>query len=145
MTAPSTAADRARSRRELVLVGLTGTAFATALGVGAALIRPEQFWLVFLVFTACSLSPSVALAWLLLGGGRRVQGDPHAGENVESRWLEKAAAGALFDVIPAAALTAGAVSLFELDLAGELALVGVAAFALVDGGLRYAMLTRRES
>src|SRR5687767_15169274 len=98
MTVPPTAYGRTRFARELALVWLSGTAFAAVLGVGAALIRPEQFWLVFLVFAACSLSPSIALAWLLLGGGRRVQGDPHAEENVESRWLEKAASGALFDV-----------------------------------------------
>jgi hypothetical protein len=97
------------------------------------------------VFTACTLSPSVALAWLLLGAGRRVTPDPRAEENVESRWLEKAAAGALFDVLPAAALTAGAVSLLGLDLPADLALLGVVAFGLVDGVLRYALLSRRES
>jgi hypothetical protein len=145
MTAPSTTVDRARSRREIALVGLTGTAFAVLLGLGAGLIRPEQFWLVVGVFAACSLSPSLALAWLLLGGGRRVQPDPHAEENVESRWLEKAASGALFDVLPAAALGAGAVSLFELDLAADLALLGVVVFALADGMLRYAVLSRREA
>jgi hypothetical protein len=145
MTVPSTAEGRTRFRRELVLVCLAGAAFAAVLGVGAALIRPEQFWLVFGVFTACSLSPSIALAWLVLGAGRRVTPDPHAEENVESRWLEKAASGALFDVIPAAALTAGAVSLFGLDLPADLALLGVVAFALADGVLRYVVLTRRES
>ena len=73
MTVPSMAEGRTRSARELLLVCLSGLAFAAVLGVGAALIRPEQFWLVFGVFTACSLSPSIALAWLILGGGRRVQ------------------------------------------------------------------------
>jgi hypothetical protein len=145
MTAPPTADRRTRAVREFALVCATGTAFAVLLGLAAALLRPEQFWLVLLVFTACTLSPSIALAWLVLGGGRRVTPDPHAEDNVESRWLEKAAAGALFDVLPAAALTAGAVGLFGLDLPADLALLGVVAFGLVDGVLRYVLLGRRES
>jgi hypothetical protein len=37
------------------------------------------------------------------------------------------------------------VSLFGLHLPADLALVGVVVFALADGGLRYAVLRRRES
>jgi hypothetical protein len=127
------------------LVWLAGAMLAAVLGLVAAAVRPEQFWLVFGVFTACCLSPCIGLAWLVLGGGRLVTPDPHADENVESRWLEKAASAALFDVAAAAGLTAGAVSLFGLDLPGDLALLGVVAFALVDAGLRYAVLARRGS
>jgi hypothetical protein len=71
--------------------------------------------------------------------------DPHADENIETRWIEKAAAGALFDLVPAVGITLAAMSLFGLELPGDLALLGVIGFAFVDGGLRYVLLSRRES
>jgi hypothetical protein len=145
MSATSTARSRKPGVRDLLVIWLVGLVVAACLGLGATLFRPEQLWLVFGVFTACSLAPCVALAWLVVGRGRQVALDPHAEENVESRWFDKAASGALVDLVPAAGLVAGAVGLFDVDLPGDLALLGVVAFALVDGGLRYALLTRRES
>jgi hypothetical protein len=145
MTEAPPSAGPEQATRDLVVVWTVGLVVAAGLGFAATLIRPEQFWLVFGVFTACSLAPCLGLAWLVLGAGRRVRPDPHAEENVESRWVEKAASGALFDTLPAAGLTAGAVSLFGLDLAADTALVGVVAFAVVDGVLRFALLRRREA
>jgi len=145
MTAPPLAAGRRPAARDLLVAWFVGLLFAAGLGAGAALLRPEQFWLVFGVFTACALAPSIALAWLVVGAGRRVRPDPRAEENVESRWFEKAASGALFDVLAAAGVTAGAVSLLGLPLSADVALVGVWAFALADGGLRYAVIRRPES
>src|SRR4051812_10152003 len=107
MTAPPLAAGRRPAVRDLLVVWFVGLLFAAGLGAGAALLRPEQFWLVWGVFTACALAPSIALAWLVVGAGRRVRRDPRAEENVESRWFEKAASGALFDVLAAAGVTAG--------------------------------------
>jgi hypothetical protein len=139
------AVDRAAARRSLAVEWLGGLLIAAGLGLVVALGRPDQFWLVLGVFTACFLAPSIALAWLVLGRGRAVQPDPRAEENVESRWLDKAAAGALMDLLPAAGIMAGAISLFRLDLAADVALIGVVVFALADGGLRFAVLRRRES
>jgi hypothetical protein len=133
------------ARRELAVVWSTGLLTAATLGLGVALLRGESFWLVFGVFTACFLPPSLGLAWLLLGAGRRVRPDPHVEENVESRWMDKAASGALFDTIGGAGLAAGLLSVFELQVDAGLALLGVVAFALADGGLRYLRLVRREA
>jgi hypothetical protein len=74
-----------------------------------------------------------------------VRRDPREQENVESRWVDKAASGALFDLLPAVGVTAGAVALCGLDLPADLALIGVVVFALADGALRYAVLRARES
>jgi hypothetical protein len=123
---------------------LTGLLVAAAVGLGAALLRPEDFWLVFGVFAACSLAPCVGLAWMLVGAGRKVPVDARAEENVETRWIEKAASGALFDVLMAAGLLAGAIAVFGLDVPADVVLLGVWAFALIDGGLRFALLRRRE-
>ncbi len=144
MTASSPTTGR-EARRELAVVWSTGLLTAATLGLGVALLRGEAFWLVFGVFTACFLPPSLGLTWLLLGAGRRVQPPPHAEENVESRWMDKAASGALFDTIGGAGLVAGLLSVFELRVDAGLALLGVVAFALADGGLRYLRLVRREA
>lgn len=145
MTTTPPAIDRATLRRNLAVEWLVGLLISAGLGLAVAFGRPDQFWLVFGVFTACFLAPSITLAWLVLGRGRSVQPPPHAEESVESRWLDKAAAGALMDLIPAAGIMAAAVSLFRLDLPADVALIGVVVFGLVDGGLRFAALRRRES
>jgi hypothetical protein len=145
MPGTPTTVGRRPAARDLLVVWLAGLLLAGALGLGAALLRGEQFWLVAGVFTACFLSPCIALSWLVLGPGRGVAVDPHAEENVESRWIDKAAAGALFDLVPAVGIALAAVSLFGLEMPGDLALLGVVAFAVADGGLRYLLLSRRES
>jgi hypothetical protein len=145
MTSTPTPTRRRPAPRDLLVVWLGGLVLAAALGLTAAVLRDEQFWLVFGVFTACFLSPCIGLAWLVVGPARGVSVDPHAEENVESRWIEKAASGALFDLLPAAGITLAAMSLLGLELPGDLVLLGVVAFALVDGGLRYVLLSRRES
>jgi hypothetical protein len=66
-TTPPVAPSRSR---ELLITCSTGVLFAAALGLGAAVLRGEQFWLVFGVLTACFLAPCITLAWLLLGAGR---------------------------------------------------------------------------
>lgn len=145
MTTTPPAVDRAAARRSLAVEWLVGLLISAGLGLAVALSRPDQYWLVFGVFTACFLAPSSTLAWLVLGRGRSVQPALHAEEDVESRWAEKAAAGALLDLLPAAGITAAAVSLFRLDLPADVALIGVVVFALLDGGLRFAVLRRNGS
>src|SRR3712207_1044631 len=99
--APPTAARDRDVRRDLLITWSTGLLAAAALGVAAALLRRDDFWLVFGVFAACCLGPCVGLAWMLVGAGRKVPVDARAEENVETRWVEKAACGALFDVLMA--------------------------------------------
>lgn len=142
--APSTAA-RGGAVRDLLLTWGAGLLFAGALGWGAAALRQEQFWLVFAVFTACFLAPSIGLAWLTVGAGRRIEIDPRAEENVETRWFEKAASGALFDLLAAVGLLLGAMSFVELEIPGDVLLMCLWALAVTDGALRYALIRRRES
>ncbi len=145
MTGTSAAARRRPTSRDLLGMWLAGLVLAAGLGLVAAVVADEQFWLTFGVYTACFLSPCIGLAWLLVGPGRGVSVDPRAEENIESRWIEKAASGAVFDLIPAVGVALASTSLFGLELAGDVALLGVAAFVVADGGLRYLVLSRRES
>ena len=144
-TVPPPSAHRERARRELALVWSTGTLVAACLGLAVALFRGDSSWLVFGVFTACFLAPSIGLAWLIVGPGRRAEVDPRADENIETRWFEKAASGALFDLLMAVGLLLGAMSLFGLEIATDVVLMGMWAFAIADGALRYALIRRRES
>jgi hypothetical protein len=144
-TVPPPSVHRERARRELALVWSTGTLLAAGLGLAVALFRGDSFWLVFGVFTACFLAPSIGLVWLIVGPGRRAEVDPRADENIETRWFEKAASGALFDVLMAVGLLLGAMSLFGLEIPGDVVLMGVWAFAVVDGALRFVLIRRRES
>ena len=141
----STATPRERARRDLAVVWGTGLLLSAAVGLVVALLRPEPFWLVFGVFTACFLGPGVTIAWLVLGAGRTVQPDPHVEENIESRWFDKAGSGALFDTLAGAGIAAGAMSIFGWQPDAGLVLMAVVAFALADGALRYWLLARREA
>jgi hypothetical protein len=145
MTAVPPVVDRAAARRSLAVEWSVGLLVAAAIGLVAALLRPEDFWLVFGVFTACSLGPAIGLAWLVVGRGRSVPEDPHAEENVESRWFHKAATATLLDLLMVIGLLAGALSVTRLDLPADLVLLGVWGFAVADGGLRFAVLRRREA
>lgn len=145
MTVLPPVSDRAAVRRALAVEWLVGLLIALGIGVVAALLRSEQFWLVLVVFTACSLAPSLGLSWLLVGRGRSVQPDPRGEENVETRWFEKATSGALLDVLMAIGVLAGAISLLGLDLPADAVLLGLWFFAVADAGVRFAVLRRRES
>ncbi len=98
-----------------------------------------------LVFTACFLGPCVGLAWLTVGAGRKVQIDARADENVETRCIEKAASGALFDLLMAVGFLLGAIALFGLEVQSDVVLMGLWAVAVADAALRYALLRRREA
>ena len=145
MTSTHVTARRERSRRELALVWSTGLLAALVLGLGAALVRADDFWLSFGVFAACALGPCTGFAWLLLGAGRRVEADTQAEENVEARWFSKAGSAALFDTLAAAGLSAAAISILDVDPPAELTLLALWAFGLADATLRYAVLARREA
>jgi hypothetical protein len=144
-TVSPSSTHRVRARRELALVWSTGTLLAASLGLAVAVSRGNEFWLFFGVFAACFLAPCLGLAWLVVGPGRHAEVDPRADENVETRWFEKAASGALFDLLVAVGLLLGAMSVFGLDIASDVVLMGMWAFAIADGALRYALIRRRES
>ena len=145
MTVPPPTTAGKRATRDLLVAWGTGLLVAAALGLGVAVLRGEQFWLVFAVFTACFLGPSIGLAWLTVGAGRRIEIDARAEENVETRWIEKAASGALFDLLMVVGLLLAAMSLVGLEIPSDVGLLGIWAFAIADGGLRYALIRRRES
>jgi len=124
---------------------LVALAVAASVGVAAGLFRREDFWLVAAVFTVCVLPPAAALGWFLVVRPRTSTPEPHAEENVERRWTERAAAGAFWDVLVVAGLALTAVSLTGLELSVSFVLAVVVLVAMVDFVVRHAVVSRRES
>jgi hypothetical protein len=73
------------------------------------------------------------------------RGRSTCGRERRTHWFEKAASGALLDLLVGVGLLLGAMSLFGLEVLSDVVLLGMWAFAIVDGGLRFALIRRRES
>lgn len=71
--------------------------------------------------------------------------DAHVEDSVESRWMERATAGAFLDVVIAAGVALTLTSLLDLDVPGRLVLLGLLGGAGADTALRYRVLSRREA
>lgn len=125
--------------------GLVALAVAASVGVAAGLLRREDFWLVAAVFTVCVLPPAFMLGWFLVVRPRTSTPEPHAEENVERRWAERAAAGAFWDVLTATGLALAGISVTGLELSARFALAAVVLLAMVDFFVRHAVVSRRES
>jgi len=124
------------------LVALT---VAASVGVLAGLVRRDDFWLVAVVLAVCVLPPAALLGWFLVVRPRTGAPEPHAGDNVEHRWTQRAASGAFWDVLAVAGLALAASSVTGLELGGAFALVAVLLLALTDFFVRHAVVARRES
>lgn len=124
---------------------LVALAVAASVGAVAGMFRREDFWLVAVVFAVCVLPPAAMLGWFLVVRPRTSAPEPHAEENVERRWSERAAAGAFWDVLAAAGLALAAISLTGLELSARFALAAVLLLAMVDFYVRHAVVSRRES
>src|SRR5690606_23694148 len=124
------------------LVALT---VAASVGVLAGLVRRDDFWLVAVVLAVCVLPPAALLGWFLVVRPRTGAPEPHAGDNVEHRWPQRAGSGAFWDVRAVAGLALAASSVAGLELGGAFALVAVLLLALTDFFVRHAVVARRES
>lgn len=117
---------------------------ATAGGV-AGWAHGERFWLVAGVFAACTLGPAIAMGWLVFVSGHVVEPDSHVEDSVESRWMERATAGAFVDVVIAAGVALTLTSLLDLDVPGRLVLLALLGGAGADTVLRFRVLSLREA
>lgn len=140
----STTRPTVPARSRWLAAGLA-VAAAGALGAVAGLLRPEHFWLAATVFAASSVLPMYALTWSLLVSRHVVKEDPHAEENVERSWWDRAGAGALTDVVCGAGIALLGVSVTGLEVSGPAVLTAVVVLGLADVTIRYLALSRRES
>lgn len=124
----------------IVLGALLGV-LAALLGVGGS--DPA---LVGAVFAVCLAFPSTMLVYLLVVDRSTMTGAAdRPEESVEAGWYEKAAAGALTDIVLAAGATATVLSFIPEKFALDpgLMLAGVVASAFVSVAVRYLLQRHR--
>lgn len=122
---------------------ITGALAAAALGGAAALFYDENRLMVFTVFAVCTAGPMFALSWFVFVSRYTVKSDPHAEDNVEGQWYDKATLGAFHDFLIVAGLGCVVLALTRFEIAGSTLLVLLLVFVMADAAIRYAVLNRR--
>lgn len=140
-----TAKRRAPASRYVLAVVL---ALVLAAGAGslASLFRPEDPWLVGLVFGAAMGAPLYGFTWFLLIANFVVEEEPaHAEENIERRWVDRASFGTCCDLLGSAGVALAVLSITGWQLSANVALLAVIVVGMVDFAVRYLVISRRES
>lgn len=138
-------AGRTGAARWILVVFL---ALVAAAGIGYAATFIPQFaeaepWVVALAFAACTVTPVGALFYVLIIVPT-LQTDPHTEDSVESRWVEKAMAGAALDTIGAAGVALIVVVFTSVELPVTWVLTAVVGLLMADTVVRYVVLSRRD-
>ena len=131
-------------------LGLWGPAVAigvVAAGVVAGLTfafsPSETPGLLAVVTGVVTLPVGVALGWAIQVDRTSMTGAvERPEESVESRWLERAAVGALFDGFAMIGLGAGAIAITGVEVAADVVLVVLWVLLSVDFGVRYLVVRR---
>jgi hypothetical protein len=123
----------------LALAGITSAVAAWA-GFGGS--RPA---IAAVVMAACLAAPAVLLVWVVVVDRQSLAGTAdRPEESIESRWYDRAAAGAQTDVVLVAAIAAVVLAVApDVDVTPELVLVGVIAVSFLCFAVRYQLLRRR--
>lgn len=116
---------------------------AAAVGGIASLTRPENPWLAFAVFAACTMAPMAMLGWFVFVSRYTVTEEPHAEEGVEHRWYEQATSGAFHDIITMGGIALLVLSVSRLEVTGPTVLLWMLILAAADVAVRYQVLKHR--
>ncbi|WP_027502949.1 hypothetical protein [Rhodococcus sp. UNC363MFTsu5.1] len=122
--------------------GVIATAFLSTI---SGLTNPGSFREVFAITALCAAYPAFALGVKMFVTGHTVTVDAHGEQSIEVRWMERAGAGAFLDVLVATTLGAAALLITGFEVQAVAALIGLAAFSVVDVGLRYLIIKRQAS
>lgn len=149
MTENTPAGPRTRRRAPLsryVLAVFLALVLAAGAGILAALFRPEDPWLVGVVFAAATSGPMFGLMWFAFVSRFVVEEEQaHAEENVERRWADRASFGTYCDLLGAAGVALVVLSITGWQVSANAALLAVVLLGMVDFAARYAVISRRES
>lgn len=136
------------SSAALVAVSLAAGAVCSA-GIAAAYLAlndVQRPGLAVLVFMACTLPITSALAWVILLDRSTLDGALDAPEDsVESAWYDAAARGAFGDVLVIAGVGAAVFALSPLEVPNDLVLGGLVLAAMGDFAVRYWWLRRSSA
>lgn len=121
---------------------LSALALAWVFTIAREPLRPE---VAVVLMTAATAPVCTGLWWLILVDRASIAGAPPATEDsIESRWVERAAAAAFFDLMIVAGFSLAVVSVLGIALPGALVLFVLVGAAAVDAGTRYAWLRSVE-
>lgn len=142
---PATARRRAPLSRYLLAVGLA-LVLAVGAGILASVFRPEDPWLVGVVFAAAMSGPLFGLMWFLLVARFVVEEEPaHAEESIERRWVDRASFGTYCDLLGTAGVALAVLSITGWQVSANAALLAVVLLGMADFAARYLVISRRES
>lgn len=129
-----------------VLAAVLALVLAVGAGFLASRFRAEDPWLVGVVFAAAMVAPMYALTWFWLVSNFAIEEEPaHAEENVERRWVDRAAFGTYCDLLGTAGIALAVLSITGWHLSANVALLGVVLLGMADFAARYLLISRRES
>jgi hypothetical protein len=107
-------------------------------------VEPSETPGLLAVVTGVTTLPvGAALGWAVLVDRTSITGAvERPEESVESRWLEQAAFGALFDGFAMIGLGAGAIAITGVEVAADVVLIALWVLLTVDVGVRYLVARR---
>lgn len=112
-------------------------------GLTFALSPSETPGLLAVVTGVTTLPVGAALGWAVLVDRTSITGAvERPEESVESRWLEQASFGALFDGFAMIGLGAGAIAITGVEVAADVVLIALWVLLTVDVGVRYLVARR---
>jgi hypothetical protein len=134
---------------------LNALAFAAAVGLPLAVLAALGAWglgaidhpaIGLPVFSVMLTAPATALVYALVVDRATMSGAPkNPEESVENAWYDRAAQKAFHDVVLVVGLTLFVIAIADIEFDAMWALVGVLAVAAVSFGIRYRIMTRRDS
>ncbi len=133
-------------RLRQLAAAVTGLVIAVGIGLLAGSSDPDRFWLRTLVFSVCTLGPSLGVGWLLFLSGRTGPGPSvRVEETVEHDWWQRSASGSFLDLLTVAGLGAAVLAVADVEVAASSVLAALIVFAFADVAVRWTLLRRRAA
>lgn len=128
-----------------VLSVLMALVLASIVGAVASVFYSENRVLGFVIFAACTVGTFFALGWVLFVSQYTVVEDPHAEDNIEHRWYDKATSGAFHDILTTGGIALVVLSITRVEISGVSVLLVLLILAMISVAVRFWAARRRDS
>lgn len=135
------------SRRLIVTCILAGIPLSLLAGGLITLLQPghPRADLMFIIGAAVTLPVCCIAVWAFLVDRSTMTGAPEDPESsIEGQWLYRAAASSFMDLFAIIGLSTAVFTFVDVPISTAVAFGGLAVVALLDFGLRYLIIKRRE-
>ena len=99
----------------------------------------------FVIFAACTVGTFFALGWVLFVSKYTVEEDPHAEDNIERRWYDKATSGAFQDILTTGGIALVVLSITRVEISGVSVLLLLLILSMISVAVRFWAARRRDS